>query len=169
MKAILARLSRSVLNRSRPIRAGLLALSIAVTAVFAAPSPGMAAGDDFYYDCRYSWYSCQTGVLVTSFSYDICKTAPQAGSRSTRVCVNYEGDYVYVKDGDADTWSAVAQIAGAGSGDVVFRVCRNPHGAGTWARCNFNWSESGEKDVWGGIRYDSTDLTMTNLWSFSGA
>jgi hypothetical protein len=167
MKAILARLSRSRLGRSRPVLAGLIALVVTATTVFATPSPGMADGD-FYYQCSYADVSCQTGVLVTSFSYDICKTAPLEGSRSTRVCIDYEGDYVYVKDGSSDGWPGLAVIVGGG-GSVYKRLCRNPHTAGTWARCNFNWGETSEKDVYGGIVYSYSITSYDLLWSFSGA
>lgn len=167
IKAILAKLSRSRLGRSRPVRAGLLALVVTATTVFATPAPGMADGN-YYWQCTYADVSCQTGVLVTSFSYDICKTAPLGGSRSTRVCIDYEGDYVYVKDGSSDGWPAVAEIVGGG-GSVYMRLCRNPHTAGTWARCNFNWGEAGEKDVYGGIVYDYSNTSTDLLWSFSGA
>jgi len=166
-KAILARLSRSLPGRSRPGRVGLLTFVLTVTAVFAAPPPSMADGS-YYWECSYSWVTCQTGVLVSSFSYDMCKTAPFEGSRSTRVCIDYEGDYVYVKDGSSDGWPGLAEIVG-GTGDVVRRLCRNTHTAGTWARCNFDWSESGSKDVYGGIVYSSASVDTTYLWSFSGA
>lgn len=155
-------------SRTRSARAGLLALLFAATAVFAAPSPSMAADGTYYYECSYADVACQTGVLVTSFSSDICKTAPLGGSRSTTVCIDYEGDWVYVKDGSADGWPALAEIVG-GNGSVYKRLCRNNHTAGTWARCNFDWPESSEKDVYGGIVYSAAITTTDLLWSFSGA
>jgi hypothetical protein len=137
----------------------------AVVAVFAAPAPSMAGGDDFFGWCTESTVSCQTGVKVAG-PVGVCLTAP-AHQGSTVVCVDYDGDYVYVKDNKSDGYPAVGEIDG-GTSDLQTRMCRNNHTAGTWARCNFNWTEAGTKRVYGGILKSHDDMSYAYLWSFSG-
>lgn len=163
MKTVLVGLSRSRLSANRPVRAGLLALVVTAVAVFAAPKPSMASGDQYFVSCDASWSSCQTGVKV-SYPVGVCDTV-SAYYGSTIVCIEYNGDYVYVKDNDADGDSAMARIDSEYG--VAVRYCRNPHGAGSWARCNFDWSESGTKDVWGGKLQGYSTMPVGYLWSFS--
>ncbi|WP_460807511.1 hypothetical protein [Micromonospora zhanjiangensis] len=128
-----------------------------VVVVFAAPTPASAA-EDWYYLCGV--YPCQTGVEVGA-AEGVCMTGPA----STRVCVKYDGDYVYVLDGKADGNAAMGIIDSEKG--IGRRYCRNPHGNGTWARCNFDWSESGKKSVFGGVKYDHISMYYEFLWSFS--
>ncbi|MEJ3746140.1 hypothetical protein WEI85_22980 [Actinomycetes bacterium KLBMP 9797] len=151
------------MNRMKTLRVGFVALVAAVTGVFVAPAPSMADGD--YYDaCSASWVSCQTGTRVYSTA-GYCETIV-AEYGSTRICVDYDGDYVYVYDGAGDQNSAMGYISN-NIGDVLDRHCRNPYGAGTWARCNFDWAEAGPKDVSAGIRFSSTSWRYGYLWTFS--
>ncbi|GAA3483060.1 hypothetical protein GCM10018966_075920 [Streptomyces yanii] len=53
-------------------------------------------------------------------------------------------DYVYVRDGQAEGHVAIGKIV-AMEGSIATRYCRNPDGYGTWAKCNFDWAESGLK------------------------
>ncbi|MEJ3746139.1 hypothetical protein WEI85_22975 [Actinomycetes bacterium KLBMP 9797] len=145
------------------IRAGVVALLATAVAVFAVPAPSMA-DDDYYNPCFASWVSCQTGVKV-SYPAGVCGSV-SATYGATTVCVDYVGDYVYVEDNDADTHSAMAFIAND-NGDVLDRYCRNPHGAGSWARCNFDWAESGYKRVHGGIRTSYTSMLLAYRWQFA--
>lgn len=133
----------------RTVRAGVLALVVTAVAVFAAPTPSLAAGDNYYEYCDAGWVSCQTGVKV-SYPAGECDTV-RAGYQYTQVCVDYYGDYVYVYDGLSDSYSAMARIE-SDYGDILTRFCRNPHGADSWARCNFDWREDGYKVVHGGYR-----------------
>jgi hypothetical protein len=146
------------------IRTGVLALVATAVAVFAAPTPSLADGDDYYFGCPVSTYSCQTGVKITLPAGE-CDTST-AATGSTIVCVDYSGDYVYVKDTSADSHSALAWIS-SDAGGVHDRLCRNPHGKGTWAKCNFDWSEAAEKVVYGGRRIDYTDHEISRIWKFS--
>jgi hypothetical protein len=150
----------------RAVRAGLLAIVFTVAAVFALPTPGMAA--NYLYECEYSWASCQEGVLVSAPSGLPCGTTSTI-FHSTTVCIGYDGDYVYVRDGEADGDSAIASIQNSSDGSsVTYRSCRNKEGVGTWVRCNFNWSESGTKYVSGGVRHGYYDVATDFLWEFSG-
>ncbi len=151
---------RFTLGRRLASRAAAVALAIGA-AVFSVQSPSMA--DDSYFTwCGSSNVSCQTGVQVSGPSgQDTCLTDP---NRNTRVCVNYAGDIVYVRDGSEDTHSAMALITA--SAGVADRWCRNPHGVGSWARCNFDWSETANKNVYGGVRINAGDARITYLWSF---
>jgi hypothetical protein len=164
IRTMLERFSRSWLGRSRRVRIGLVALGASAIVVLAAPAPAMAAGDNYYHECANSWASCQTGTVVGPPSGLPCASA-SANWHYTTVCVDYSGDYVYVKDRESDGNSAVAMIQSPGS--VTYRACRNPHGVGSWARCNFDWSESGTKYVNGGVRKGYYDQPTQFLWKFS--
>jgi len=152
----------SRMKTARAVVAGLLA---AVVAVFAAPAPSMASDDNFFVLCSNSGVSCQTGVQVAG-PVGECLMAP-AQQASTIVCVDYDGDYVYVKDNKSDGYPGFGEIVSQ-NGDVRDRICRNNHTAGTWARCNFNWVEAGWKDVLGGILKSDRDMSYAYLWVFSG-
>lgn len=163
MKTVLVGLSSARLGSSRRIRAGLLALAVTAVTVFATSTPSMAGGDLYFVGCESASASCQTGVKV-SYPAGVCTTAG-AYYGSTIVCVDYYGDYVYVKDNHADGFAAMAYIESEyGLRD---RYCRNPHTAGTWARCNFDWSESGRKEVSAGILQNYATMPLDYLWSFS--
>jgi hypothetical protein len=148
-------------HRARRRLASVLAAASGLALVFPAPA-AMATGDDFISLCQDPGVSCQNGVQVSSpTAPDVCGTA----NDFTQVCVHFDGDIVYVKDGRTDSHSALGEIS-ASSG-VPIRICRNPYGNGTWARCNFDWAENANKDVFGGekITYDNWDL-QSYLFSF---
>ena len=150
------------------VRAGVLALMAMIVTLFAAPTPAMAAGDDYLDQCDAPWVSCQTGVKVSG-PVGVCKTAG-VEFQFTKVCVDYSGDYVYVLDLYSDGFSAMALIEND-RGDIMTRFCRNPNGLNTWARCNFDWREDGIKYVYGGYRdneYFEPLSEFDYLWSFSG-
>lgn len=56
-----------------------------------------------------------------------------------KVCFKPSGDKVYVKDGSADGRSGMAELNVMSTGRNT--VCRNKHGAGSWAYCDFNFIE----------------------------
>ena len=58
-----------------------------------------------------------------------------AANDNVKVCFQPDGEWIYVKDVAADGRSAYAVVAGRD------RVCRNPHGQGTWVRCNYSFRE----------------------------
>ncbi|MEJ3746138.1 hypothetical protein WEI85_22970 [Actinomycetes bacterium KLBMP 9797] len=147
----------------RTFRAGVLALVLTAVAVFAAPPPSMAAGDLYFVGCEGSYASCQTGVEVAG-PVGVCRTTGSA-YHSTQVCIDYNGDYVYVRDGQVDDRSAMARIDSELG--LAYRYCRNPYGYNSWARCNFDWSEAGEKEVYAGYRSNYATMPLGYLWSFS--
>jgi hypothetical protein len=156
------------MSPSRMVRAGFLAMVVTVIAVFAAPTPSMAAGDNYLDQCDAAWVSCQTGVRVSGPT-GVCATAG-ADFHFTKVCVDYSGDYVYVLDLYSDGYSAMALIESQ-RGSTLSRFCRNPNGLNTWARCNFDWREDGVKYVRGGYRDNKYFDLLSEydfLWSFSG-
>jgi len=111
--------------------------------------------------------SCQNGVEVSGPPSGLrCDTSPQIFG-STKVCVQYDGDFVYVRDGDADGHAALGIIDTPYTGSVRTRFCRNPHANGSWARCNFDWPESGLKTVSGGYRITTYGISGYPLWEFS--
>lgn len=143
--------------------AGILAAASGLALFLLTPTPAMATGDDFLHACQSSDVSCQNGVEVsgTIGPYNRCETAADL----TEVCVRYDGDVVYVKDGATDSHSAIGMIST--SSGVPTRICRNPYGNGTWARCDFDWVEDANHDVYGGEKVDYDSAPVNYLWSFS--
>ena len=163
ISAVLVGLLRSRIGRSRSVRAGLLSVVVAATTVFATATPSFAA--DFTRECENSWASCQDGVAVSAPNGLPCGTASKYFN-STTVCILYNGDDMYVRDGQKDGLSAMGFLQSGGT--ITVRICRNKHGYGTWVKCNFSWPESGTKYVDGGIIEKNRDLEGEFLWSFSG-
>ncbi|KAB1903172.1 hypothetical protein [Micromonospora sp. AMSO31t] len=130
---------RSRRGAGKRVRGAFLAFVMTAVAVFAAPTPSMADGDLYFVGCEGSYASCLIGTKVGLPSGQ-CMTA-SASYGSTQVCIEYSGDYVYVRDGLADGRSAMARIDSELG--LAYRYCRNTQGAGTWVRCNFDWSEAG--------------------------
>jgi len=159
---------RTIIDRlwsklNRTVRRGVAyTLAASVVAVFGLPAAAMAE-DDYYWQCGESYISCQTGVTAGLVEGQ-CETA-SAAFASTSVCVDYSGDYVYVRDGKADGFAAMAQII-VDEGSVYTRFCRNNHGYGTWVRCNFNWAEAGYHQALGGYKISSHDMEFDWLWSW---
>jgi hypothetical protein len=58
-----------------------------------------------------------------------------ASNDHVKVCFQPDGEWIYVRDQDSDGRSAYGQVFGRD------RHCRNPHGNGTWARCNYSFRE----------------------------
>jgi hypothetical protein len=85
----------------------------------------------------------QTGVRVSELGSGVTQITTQNGTVCTTLttaAVKAVGDYVYVRDLCADGKSAVGRVwSPTGATDV--RICRNSLGAGTWARCDFDWPE----------------------------
>ena len=162
-QALLARLVPAALGRKIRTRSAVIVFA-AGAAVFAFPSASWA--DDTYFDwCSSSEVACQTGTEVSAPSgEDKCV---QELTHYTTVCINYDGDYVYVYDGDADGHSSLGAVSTPDAGSLTGRWCRNTHGYGSWAKCNFNWVEDTKHYVYGGIRYDHDSLWYTLLWTFS--
>jgi hypothetical protein len=132
--------------------------------VFALQSPSMA-DESFYPQCDDPGVGCQTGVEVAGPQGE----CHEAGSSyaSTIVCVDNDGDFVYVKDNKADGAAALGAITSQNEA-TSFRICRNNNGNGTWARCNFDWNESGKHWAEGGVRDSSGSLKLGQLWSWTG-
>jgi hypothetical protein len=164
-------IDRAGVKPRRALRGAVLSLIAAVVAVFAVQSPSWA--DEDYYDaCRNDWVTCQTGVQVAGppSSGGDCGTAGSDSGR-TVVCVVYDGESVYVKDGMADGYAAMARISyeNVDVDSKNIRFCRNNYGNGSWARCNFDWNEGVTKSVDGGYKQSYEGFIITDyLWSFSG-
>jgi uncharacterized protein (DUF2237 family) len=152
---------KSMSTRSA-LRGALFALVAAAVAVFGLQSPSMA-DESFMPACDDPGISCQTGVEVSA-PQGQCETAP-SDYASTRVCVVYDGDYIYVRDGKVDDLSAISFLQSEnGSG----RICRNTKGSGSWVRCNFDWAETGKHWLEGGYKTSSQGVHTASLWSWTG-
>ena len=136
----------------------VLGALVLVAAVVAIPAPASAGG---------SVTTWQTGVKVSSpvgretwiiGSPDAWawSNLTRCGDWESRAWVRRTGDYVYLKDECADGRSAVAQVTFPYNGTNYHRMCRNSHGNGTWARCNFNWPEGPMKQLTAGSNNQST-------------
>ena len=126
----------------RVLRFGLVALfAVGITIVPASPSTAQVDEPDYLYQCIYADVACQNGELVEpDFWYNFTKSGSMWNINVT-ARIAYDGDYVYVYDSNQDGYSAIAEVQSP-SGSVNFRYCRNAHGEGTWARCNFDWLEA---------------------------
>lgn len=154
-------LLRHRLNRT--VRRGAVLVAAAMVAVFGLPAAAMAE-DNYYKTCEYDYASCQTGVAAGLVEGQ-CMTASLSYG-STSVCVDYDGDYVYVRDGRADGYAAIGYVGSANG--VSDRFCRNNHGYGTWVRCNFDWVEAGSHSASGGYLEQYYIMDLSYLWSWSG-
>jgi hypothetical protein len=121
------------------------------------------ADESYLPECASSAASCQTGVKVAGPQGECLMAAASRGN--TIVCIDYNGDYVYVKDNKADNWAGMG-VVHSNEGSVDVRYCRNNHGNGTWARCDFNWAESGIHYVEGGFKVRSEYVVVMWLWSW---
>ncbi|MBO3732339.1 hypothetical protein [Glycomyces niveus] len=149
------------LNRTAYRLAMLLAA--AAIAVFALPSAAMAEAN-YYADCELERVICAYGERV-GLPQGECMTTSST-YHSTQVCVDYSGDHVYVRDGQADGYGAAAIIYS--DNGVAHRWCANAEGAGTWVHCNFNWVEEGDHAVAGGYIIQYYEERMTQLWWWNG-
>lgn len=138
-------------------------MAATAVAVFTLQSPSMA-DESWLSNCSSASVSCQTGVAVSGPQGE-CVTASDY-RHNTVVCVDYDGDYVYVKDGSADGYAAMASVWSDSNSSL--RNCRNNLGSGKWARCNFDWPESGGHHVEGGYKISSTNTNTMLLWRWSG-
>jgi hypothetical protein len=145
------------------LRAALVAMAATALAVFALQSPSMAE-ENYSGLCARADTGCVTGVKVAAPQGD-CYTA-DSESASTGACVVYAGDYVYVKDGQADGRAALASVRDP-DGPVLYQLCRNNYGNGTWARCNLDWVESGTQHLSAGFLAADGQILLSNvaLWT----
>jgi hypothetical protein len=150
------RLRRS-LNRTAAGVAIFIAAAMAV--VFGVPSAAMAEAN-YYADCELDRVICTFGTQVGLPQGQCMTTSAEYGK--TQVCVDYDGDHVYVRDGDADGHGAAAIVLSMNG--VAHRWCANSKGYGTWVHCNFNWVEEGEHSVAGGFIVGYYHEEMTQLW-----
>jgi hypothetical protein len=91
------------MTRSRRAVSGVIALLAAAVVVFAGPAPAMAESD-YANICVSTHNYCAIGVEAGLVEGQ-CMT-PGAIGHQTSVCVKYDGDHVYVRDGQADGHAA---------------------------------------------------------------
>lgn len=77
--------------------------------------------------------------------------------------IEYTGDIVFVKDGCSDGRSAIVLIEDFENGNK--RICRNSRGAGTWAKCDFDWPEGNVRQVAVAGWYNGSTGNMQLWWS----
>ncbi|GAA3573214.1 hypothetical protein [Kribbella ginsengisoli] len=112
----------------------------------AAPLPRAHADGGYFDSCSFDWLTCGTGEQVDLTSdqvrarTDLCLWDNNDGSHpNAAVCIKRDADVVFVRDTNSDGRSALGQIGFAVNN---IYVCRNAHGFGTWARCDFQWPEN---------------------------
>lgn len=135
-----------------------------MVAVFALPSAAMAEAD-FYQDCQFDDVICTFGTRVAAPQGLQCETTSDH-TGSTRVCIDYATDSVYVRDGRVDGYGAVARVWS--DNGVPWRYCANNQGEGWWVKCDFDWVEAGSHDVVGGHIINWSSKSTHGLWSWSG-
>ena len=78
------------------------------------------------------------------------------------LCVKRYDDIVWLRDDKADGHSFVYRMYRTDNkGDA--RTCRNPHGRGTWARCNFDWDED-HYWAYSANEYEASTRQWTGNW-----
>ncbi|MET9268512.1 hypothetical protein [Kribbella sp. NPDC003557] len=138
---------RKGIGRAAAIAAASLLLGFGQIVVPGAAHLPVAHADAGYFDdCAYDWLHCGTGEQVDLTAdqvrarTDLCLWDNNDGSHpNAAVCIKRDGDVVFVRDTDSDGRSALGQIGF--TVDNIY-VCRNGHGSGTWARCDFQWPEN---------------------------
>jgi hypothetical protein len=112
----------------------------------AAQLPRAYADANYFDSCSYDWLHCGTGSQVdltgdqVRARTDFCLGDDNGNTHpNAAVCIKRDTDVVFVRDTDSDGRSALGQI---GFSAANIYVCRNAHGFGTWARCDFGWPES---------------------------
>lgn len=94
----------------------------------------------------------------------LCWTSPH----QTTVCVEPTGDYMWVRDGQADGKSGLGRTKEAFEHGTPVWYCRNKMGAGTWGYCNVDWIEGTIVSVRGGTYDADTDTSvLTFLFDFT--
>ena len=78
--------------------------------------------------------------FAESYEYGSSRCEATWGFSNSSGVVVLSNDLIYVKDTCRDGRSAVARVVDL-NGNTATRICRNPHGFGTWAKCDFNWPE----------------------------
>jgi hypothetical protein len=140
-------------------------LGAALVAVFSLPSAASASGANFYQDCPYDTVICTFGARVAAPHGLACDTTSTSYG-FTEVCIDYASDSVYVKDGRADGYGAVAHVWSANG--VSSRYCANNQGEGWWVKCDFDWAEAGSHAVGGGYIVSWSTKQTVGMWNWSG-
>lgn len=131
----------------RTIVRGLVA-GVAALALSGGAAPASAQAEANYWPwCSQGDRVCVEGPQVSGHSgsefceWDFNGTAhPNAAA-----CVDKANDIVWVKDTAEDGRSGMANVLGSGG---TWYHCRNKHGNGSWARCNFDWPENRSFDLY---------------------
>ncbi|MGH3648116.1 MAG: hypothetical protein ACRDTM_13205 [Micromonosporaceae bacterium] len=112
-------------------------------------NPSVSSEDYFSGRCVYGRTYCKNGLRIyPTPGYDPAGADWCWYDSHVRICIKWEGDYVYVKDKVSDGRSAVAEVYGpVSTWEPRSLYCRNPYGTGTWARCNFDWPENNYYDL----------------------
>jgi hypothetical protein len=127
-----------------------LSLSLVVAALAVGAAPSAASADVFVIGEKVSG----PGTACNGNN---------ASNDHVKVCFQPDGEWLYVKDANADGRSAVGQISGRD------RICRNPNGVGTWVRCNYSFREGSvvtfrgyTRDTEGLVNWDRDETPYTS-------
>jgi len=104
--------------------------------------------------------SVRNGTLVSGPNGACADTS--ASNSHVTVCYQADGDYLYVKDGEADGRSAYGFFTWGGDGRDE---CRNPYGAGTWVRCNYDLVENQRIMYQGYTKDNEGTFNITRDWT----
>lgn len=139
----------------------VLALSLFPTAAYAEAH--------FSSKCGLSYVICKNGIEYTGPNpvylpngvADDCIDQFPDNEPDVTSCVRYSGDVIWVKDTAADGHSAVAQVT-TNTSPQVTRICRNRFGAGSWAKCNWDWPEA-HAHFWAIVEFNKENDSWSNV------
>ena len=130
---------KSLLPQGRILRMASASASLAF-AVALIPSAAQAATWKTGAEVSFGFHSSWPGAGTVGND----KPCGDGGSWVAYAEVKTDGDYTYVSDTCRDGKSAVAKVIVYNNDRTIRsqKVCRNPHGNRTTARCNWDWVES---------------------------
>jgi hypothetical protein len=149
-------------NLGKRLLVGVGAL-LAMLALSASARPGAAHAEASYFSfCAQADRVCVEGTQVAGpVGAEFCEGDPNGSSHpNAAACVDKANDQVWVDDTAEDSRSGMAYVLGSGG---TWYICRNKHGNGSWARCNFDWPEGRSFDLYLSD-WDFSAGVGSNLW-----
>ena len=144
------RSNRGAISMRKALKRRHVLLSLIVAALATGVAPATASAEEIV-----------IGEKVTGPGY-ACRRQ-QRENDNVKVCFQPDGEWIYVRDMKTDGRSAYGEVEGRD------RVCRNPHGQGAWARCNYSFREGSRVAFRGFTRDNEGRINLKRnetLWTY---